>query len=181
MTDPIKPTRKPPYVRPAGDYPDIGLDFLHARCTDSDGCLLWRQRMQSGPVANIGGRAWKMRHVVYRLVHPRGPGRSHLPMPTVCGNDRCLHPDHLLLVKRNAAVAGTRRPLTHRRAIALTKRERSGKLTAEQATEIRASADTLTALAARYGINVSLVHRIKAGTSWRDYASPFALLVEALK
>lgn len=170
--------RKPPYVRPASDCPDIGLDYLHARCTESEGCLLWTLRLDSGPITQIQGRSWKVRHLVWNLVHARGPAKGWLPMPTVCGNARCVHPDHLTLVRRNSAVVGARRPLVHRMNSA--KRASGAKLTVQQAQEIRASTDILAVLAERYSISKSVASRVRQGTAWKDYRNPFAQLMGAL-
>ena len=169
--------RKPPYVRPASDYPEIGLDYLHARCVASEGCLLWTLAMKNGPIAHIQGRAWKVRHLVYRLVHPRGPGKGQLPLPTVCGNARCVHPDHLTLAGRNSHVVGAQRSPVHCMNIARARRAGSAKLTAEQAREIRASNEPLAVLIARYGISQSVASRVRSGQAWKDYTNPFSQLM----
>lgn len=171
--------KKPPYVRPASEYPEIGLDYLHARCVESEGCLLWNMQMANGPITNIGRQTWKVRHLVYRLVHPRGPGKSHLPMPTVCGNERCVHPDHLTLVRRNSAVVGARRTLQHCINIAQAKRAKGAKVTLVQVHDIRTCGDTLQVMAARYGLSIAVLSRIRSGQSWKDYSNPFSQLIEA--
>jgi hypothetical protein len=47
--------------------------------------------------------------------------------------------------------------------------ERCGtaKLNAEQVLKIRASSETLLALAKAYGVSVSAVHHIKRGLTWK--------------
>ena len=168
-----------PYTRAAHEYPEIDLDYLHARCIELEGCLLWNQKMKNGPVANIGGRAWKVRHVVYRMVHMRGPGKSQLPMPTACGNERCVHPDHLTLVNRNghAAGKGTKTQM-HRSRLAQSKRTHA-KIDMPTAQAIRASNDILKVIALRYGISMTAAQRIKTGVAWRDYSNPFSQLMKS--
>lgn len=170
---------KHPFVRPTSATPDIGLDFFHRRCTEQDGCLIWKMRMKNGPLTRIDGHDWKVRHLMWNLVHPRGIGTGRAPMPTVCGNDLCIHPDHLTLVRRNrhATGAGTK-TLLHRARMAQSKRA-NAKIDMRQALEIRASSDILAVIAKRHGISISTAHRIKAGMTWIDYNNPFAQLIEA--
>lgn len=167
--------KKAPYIRPARQIPEIGLDFLNARCTEEDGCLLWNGRMRSGPVAVIQGREFKVRHVVWRQVHPSPPHKSELPLPTVCGHERCVHPDHQTLVGRNAH-ARQAKTLQHRMRIAQARRA-SGKIDLATARLIRASDEPLQVLSARHGIHLSYAHKIRVGQAWQDHASPFAQLV----
>lgn len=167
------------YMRPTSDYPEIGLDYLYSRCTECDGCLLWKMQMIDGPVTNIMRKRWKVRHLVWRMVHRRSPQADQIPMPTKCGQERCIHPDHLTLVKRNSHARGKKMTLLHRAHIAETKRVRSGKIDLQKAEEIRASSEPLIVLAARHGISVGNAHRIKHGEAWIDYRSPFAQLIKA--
>ncbi len=164
------------YLRPVRETPDIGLDFLLARCAAVDGCLLWKGMMRNGPLTNINKVAWKVRHLVWNLTHGRAVKRGSTPMPTVCWQERCVHPDHLTAVKRNAHALGKKMTLLHRSHIAQAKRARNAKITPEQARDIQHSNETLTALAKRHGVSISTAHHIKAGTAWIDYSSPFAQL-----
>ena len=50
------------------------------------------------------------------------------------------------------------------------------KLDIDKAREIRMSTESGPVLAARYGVNRSLISRIKRGTDWKDYANPYAAL-----
>ena len=61
--------------------------------------------------------------------------------------------------------------------IAATKRATNGKLTPEQAHEIRTGTDRLRDVAERMGIAYATAHRIRTGQAWRDYGSPFAGLM----
>lgn len=62
------------------------------------------------------------------------------------------------------------------RVIAATKRSRAkGKLNEQAAVEIRASDETLTVLAERYGVHFSLISKVKTGQAWREFGgNPFA-------
>lgn len=159
--------------------PEISLDWLLRRCTqeppEAGGCLVWKQQMNSGPITTIDHRTWKVRHLVWMTVHQRKPRRNLAPMPTVCQNEFCVHPDHLTLVKRNSHQVGTKTPLLHRLRTAQAKRA-GAKLTEQQARDIRTSTEPLQALARRHGIAVSNVHRIRTGKAWIDYSGPFSQL-----
>lgn len=167
---------KLPYTRPASATPDIGLDYLLARCAEVDGCLIWKGSMRNGPLTNIGRRGWKVRHLVWNLTYPRAVPHGKTPMPTVCDNERCVHPDHLTAVKRNAHASGKKMTLLHRSHIAEAKRLHSGKITLEQAQDIRASSEPLIAIAKAHGISNAAAHRIRSGTAWIDYSNPFMQL-----
>ena len=83
-------------MRPIADLPDIGLAYLHARCTQTDdGCLLWKKQMTNGPITNILRKVYKVRHLVWCKTHERAVPEGRLPMPIVCGNARCINPNHL--------------------------------------------------------------------------------------
>lgn len=176
MTNPNAATR---YLRPVDEMPDIGLDYLLARCAEVDGCLIWKGPMRNGPLTNIARRGWKVRHLVWSLTHGRTMPRGRAPMPTVCEQERCVHPDHLTPVKRNTHALGKKMPLLQRSHIAQAKRANSAKITTEQARDIRHSSDTLVMLAKRHGVSISTASRIKAGTAWIDYSSPFTQLQRA--
>lgn len=168
------------YMRPAREMPDINMDWLLRRCTqetqEDGGCLIWRRQMKNGPITTIDGRVWKVRHLVWAMQRDGKPKRSYAPMPTVCADERCVHPDHLTLIKRNSHQVGTKLPLLQRMHIAQAKRATSAKLDEERARNIRTSTETLQALAQSNGIALSLVQRIKTGQSWLNYRDPFLQL-----
>jgi hypothetical protein len=169
-------TKKPKYMRPAREMPDIDMDWLLSRCTqeteEEGGCLIWRRQMNHGPVTTIDGRIWRVRHLVWLMAHKCKPKRSFTPMPTECADERCVHPDHLTLVKRNSHLIGQPMPALQRLRVTQAKRA-SAKLTEKQAHAIRDSDETLQVLAQRYNISISLVHRIKTGQAWTDHRNPF--------
>jgi hypothetical protein len=176
-----KMTKKPKkYMRPAREMPKIDMAFLLRRCTqapaEDGGCLIWNRQMKNGPITNIDGRVWKVRHLVWITAHQRKSKSTHIPMPTVCQDERCVHIDHLTLVKRNSHQVGKKLPLLQRMHIAQVKRATSAKLDEERAHNIRTSNETLRALAQSNGIALSLAQRIKTGQSWLNYRNPFLQL-----
>ena len=98
-------------------------------------------------------------------------------VPT-CDNPYCINPAHQRAVtesekSKRAAERGSVSSPVRAKKIAETKRTQ-GKLTVEQAREIRHSDETGPVLSARYGINRSVVNAIKRGDAWKEYSSPFA-------
>jgi hypothetical protein len=75
-------------------------------------------------------------------------------------------------VAQKAAKAGAfSRPDRCAKIAAGCQKSTNAKLTKEQAAEIRVSSESQRALAAKYGVNKSMIARIKNGTAWRAHAS----------
>lgn len=159
--------------------------YLEARAERDDltGCLIWRGSVTNGngyPQMRFAGRAALVRRVAYMLIRGRIlPGRQIGLQPSC--HCLCVDPDHLAQRTRSQAITGHQVAPAVRAKIARTKRERHGKLTPAIASEIRMSSDTYQALADRYGVNKSLVGRIRRGEAWRDYANPFTSLIDGLR
>lgn len=77
-----------------------------------------------------------------------------------CDNRRCLNPEHLWLGSNaeNMAdmVAKGRGPKTR------------AKLNPEKVAQIRASSETNKALAEYYGVDPSIISRVRSGSRWKD-------------
>ena len=155
--------------------PIITLDWLHSRCTAEENCLLWARRMQHGPVTVIARRTYKVRLLVWLAVHGQRAPKTHIPTPTVCGEDACLHPDHLTLVKRNSHQVGKKLPLLHRANTSKGKRK-AAKLTLEQATAVRLGEGSIRQRARAQNITYNCARQIINGQTWQDYSNPFTQL-----
>lgn len=98
-----------------------------------------------------------------------------------CKNRACVNPDHTAYndpkqhMKKAAKVA-LKSP-TRRLKIQLYKRATVAKLTQEQADEIRVSEGPSRVIAEKYGVNKSVVCRIRAGKAWVNLQNPFAGLM----
>lgn len=94
-----------------------------------------------------------------------------------CGNTSCVNPDHIIL--RTASQHG--KAMTkfarneHARSAKLSTIARAtrAKLDIDQARAIRSSDETGPVLAERYGVNRSVIARIRRNVVWKDYSSPF--------
>lgn len=90
-----------------------------------------------------------------------------------CGDPLCVAPDHLVRTTRGALQRGKRASLAKVAAIAQKARARS-PLDWDKVRAIRASDETLTVLAARYGVTFHCISLIRLHKSWRELSSPFA-------
>lgn len=168
-------------MRPLNVFPAIDMAYIEARCVrceDHPGCLLWNARMRYGPIVNIDRQEWKVRHLVWRLTRVRAPQKNQIPMPKVCGNENCVAPEHLRLVRRNEHARGTPKTLLHRANMAAGKRASSQKIKdMATANAIRESDEILEVVAERHGICIAMASRIRNNEAWVDFTNPFAQLM----
>jgi hypothetical protein len=133
------------------------------------------------PQASIDGKWWNVRRYVYSLHKELRSGLSVVPK---CGNPYCINPEHCkALTERQkcqqAAAKGAYSSVARSKKIAVARRRAFAKLDEAKVAEIRESDESGPKLAARYGIDKSLVNRIRRGEAWKDYSSPFAGLLAA--
>lgn len=147
-------------------------------------CILW-----TGATSSTGHPIYKPHGCGCQLVRrkmfelTRGDLTPRVPIDTICGERRCINPAHLRQstiqdIAKKASKKGAWSSQLRAAKIAAAKRAK-GKLTMEQAREIRMSAESGPKLAARYGVNPSLINGIKRGKNWRESANtnPFAGLM----
>lgn len=148
-------------------------------------CLIWKASDNGHGNPQFKSRATGRAVLVRRYVmEMHGIKLKRMePLGCRCGDTNCINPEHLYKSSTKAiAKAAARRgafssPVRASR-IANTKRK-AGKLTIEQAREIRVSTESAAALALKFGVNRSLINGIRAGTRWKDYSNPFAQLMAA--
>jgi hypothetical protein len=146
-------------------------DFVKRALTiDADGsCLLWpySQNIHGYGQINRGGRPQAAHRYICRLAHGEPPFPK-ADSAHKCGNRLCVAAGHVRWATRTENMADTIAHGTTNRG------ERCGtaKLNAEQVLKIRASSETLLALAKAYGVSVSAVHHIKRGSTWAHLQSP---------
>ena len=155
------------------------LDQIKDRCRQCGDCWEWIGHAGSSgnhPQAKIDGKVRLVRRYAYEL-----SGREIRPdrkLSCSCENKKCINPQHMLALtesqkgKRAAARGAFSNPARGKKIA--DGRRKTGKLTMEQAMEIRMSEESGPTLAARFGINRSLVGCIKRGERWKDYTNPFA-------
>lgn len=155
------------------------LDDIKDRTVEEGDCWVWRGSTtgQGYPTMKPPGCGCSMvRRVAIELTGVNLKPRQ--PVVTTCGERLCVNPAHLkpsttaAVAKAAAARGAFSTPLRGAR-IAAAKREK-GKLSMDIARDIRVSTDSSRALAELYGVHQSLISRVRAGISWRDYSNPFA-------
>jgi len=110
------------------------------------------------------------------------PAEPRQPVVATCGEALCVNPAHLKATStsdaaQRAAKKGAWKGKARAAKIASTRRANiNKKLDMDKAREIRMSTESGPVLAARYGVNRSLISRIKRGTDWKDYANPYSAL-----
>lgn len=129
----------------------------------SDGCWEWTATTDHRyGLFHLNGRMEKAHRVAYELTH--GPIPSGLHALHSCDNTRCVRPSHLSL--GTPADNAHDRDRRGRQVAPVGERSGMAKLTAEAVREIRRSADTSTALAARFGVTVAAVCYARTGKTW---------------
>lgn len=101
----------------------------------------------------VNGRRLMAHRVVWE--EQLGPIPEDMVLDHLCRNRACVNPAHLELV---TVAENIRRGLV-------------AKLSAEQAEEIRASADPGVVLALRYGVSQATISLIRNGRTWREEAA----------
>ncbi len=147
-------------------------------------CWRWTGALQSCGATPVMRWEKKTKAVRRLILSERGPiPRNKMLATYTCGNPMCVHPDHTswalrkTVQQRTHQERGHQHKATRNKKIADKAREK-GKLTHEQALEVREAEGSQRAIAARFGVSQATVSSIKLGKTWRSYvASPFAGLM----
>lgn len=160
----------------------ITLDEIKARCEEVGDCWIWQGATSDNgyPIMKRGhhGPCLLVRRVVAGIKGT--PPAPRQPVVMTCSEKCCCNPAHVRLstakkVAEAAAKAGAYSSIDRCAKVAKARRAAPGtKLDEDKAREIRLSPKTSVALAAEFGVSLSLIKSIRAGRSWKDYASPSA-------
>lgn len=147
-------------------------------------CVVWTGYKQSNgfPQIKIDGKAKLVRRVVFESCGDSLKTKE--PVAMKCGERSCVNRSHMFrsssqAIAKKAAANGAFSTLARRSKIAATKRK-SSKLTMEQAREIRLSSEKSKDLAKAYGVDKSLINKIKRNVAWVEFTSPFSGLFTGL-
>lgn len=164
---------------------DVQLDIDARSRITFDGCVEWlgSYSTHGKPMVVIKkatGKSPSMPTSVRRWLWTAYKGRlTRQDTVTVkCDNPRCVAMDHLVKVRRNSNLVGKPKTLTHRANIAKAQRKLK-KLSIEDARAIRASSESVQALAAVYGVSTVSIRNVLQGKTLREYAGLFTGLLAA--
>lgn len=150
--------------------PEQILQELENRSRRSiDGCLLWSETLDpvKGPTAVITkSHGEPIRRLVWSI--KRGPLGYKEVVGMTCPDPRCIEYKHMQLTRRGDKLRGRKKNALARKNIGDANRVRMAKLTLEDARAIRASTESITALAERYGVHRSRISAIRLGNAWKE-------------
>ncbi|MDD0837892.1 hypothetical protein PSQ40_04840 [Curvibacter sp. HBC61] len=161
----------------------VTQDQIKALADEVGDCLIWHGSVSGDgyPTMKFMGSCRLVRRLVIEAKGQELAPRQ--PVMTTCGEKLCVSPAHLTptswaVIGQAAAKRGAfSRP--DRRAKIAAARRKAGKLTMEKAREIRLSTDTYEVLSARYGVNRTIISRVKNGRAWVEFNSPLPSLSSA--
>lgn len=110
--------------------------------------------------------------------------RKGKPIITECEEKSCVNPEHLVMstiraVAIKASKTGYQGRIDSKIRNANSRRSSSqAKLTMEKAIYIRNSERTAADLAVEFGVNQSLISKIKRGEVWKEYSTMFGQLIK---
>jgi hypothetical protein len=157
------------------------IERITTHVVEDGECWKWTGAMQScgaTPTMRWQGKTQAVRRLI---LLERGPAPAGKPIATyTCGNSLCVHPDHTAWTKRQLVQQRTTREQGHQNSTVRNKKiadkaRQNGKLTYEQALDVREAEGVQHEIAARFGISQATVSAIKRGKTWRSYTgNPFA-------
>lgn len=138
--------------------------FIKARvAADAEtGCWNWTGRLNKNGYGRIayGRGGYLMHRVSYEVFVGAIP--DGLLVCHKCDNRACVNPAHLFL----GTNADNLQDMTQKGRSSRGERRYNAKLNQQAVSEIRASNERLTNLAAKYGVSRSLIGKVKQGRAW---------------
>jgi hypothetical protein len=150
-----------------GDERNVALFWSRVRREGPDQCWEWIGSGDSngyGRMSVLGirqGRKVLAHRMSYALAHGPMVGGAVLHS---CDNPGCVNPNHLVLGSQADNVADC---VSKRRHGFGDRKRTQAKLTKEHAAEIQASSEPSVSLAEKYGVDPSLISRVRRGLRWR--------------
>ncbi len=149
---------------------------LKDRCRiDEGGCWVWTGHLspQGNPTFWMDGKRLDARREAHKAVGNRLTMSVALS-PVVCGNPRCICPDHQERITRSEW-SGGRKALTPTRSAAIERQRSASKIgSIEAARAIRASGRPSGEEAAKWGVSRQTISLIRLNRIWREpVASPW--------
>lgn len=138
---------------------------------DGPDCLIWPMNRDDKGYGTLGynGKVWKASRLMCTLAHGDPPTPKHQAAHScACGHDGCVHPKHL---SWKTPAGNTADAIAHGH-YGYNSAGRTGKLTHDKASEIRALVGTMTnvELGLVYGVHAETIAKIRRGQTWRKVA-----------
>jgi hypothetical protein len=155
------------------------IESLKKRTIEDGECWEWQGYCANGtPSVSHDGKMISVRRLFTQLLGNTVREGYYVPK---CGNKLCVNPEHTTYNDpkqhmKKAARKALQSP-TRRLKIQIHKRATTAKLTQEMADEIRCSEGPSRLIAEKYGVNKSVICRIRAGKAWVNLSNPFAGLM----
>lgn len=155
------------------------INYILGRCVEEGECLIWTGHVSNDNLPIISEN--RVKKSARRKLYEAVKGVELKPRQLVrmrCNVLLCMNPEHMRVmdvadVRKQDGKAG--KYSTPAMQIIRTRSARArGKLTLEQAREIRQSPLSLRKLAQQYGVDKSNIAQIKRGQAWIDHENPFA-------
>jgi hypothetical protein len=162
------------------------LDRIRDRVIEVGDCWEWQGSLQTNSPVPTMNYAGKVKPVRRHLAEEMGLKLDGKLATYKCGNQLCVHPDHIAVITRKRLQQRIAKEQKHqlnplRRKQLSDIARKNGKLTLEQAHAIRDAEGPQREIAKRFGVTQATVSVIKRGVSWRDYTNPFIQLFGGLK
>jgi len=160
------------------------LESLKKRTIEVGECWEWQGYFGNKvPAVCNDGKMTSVRRLFSDLLNNKHPAGGFI-VPK-CENIKCVNPEHSkhMTHSKFAAMSGKKAKgsLTRKVKIQAFRHTFNAKLDWEKADEIRVSTEPSRKIAARFGVDKSLVCKIRAGKAWVRYNTPFAGLLMGAK
>lgn len=156
------------------------IESLKAKTIDDAGCWIW-QGYYGNKVPSVyqDGTMKPVRKVIASLLGKQLPKRVFIH--SSCENSSCVNPDHYKIYteKQHMAVIlkKSHQSLTRAANVQRYKRKNNAKLNEHIAQEIRLSDETNASLARKYGVNKTVISKVRRNLSWVNVNHPFLSLM----
>jgi hypothetical protein len=158
------------------------IESLKARTIEEGDCWLWQGYKANGtpqvsnPRPGFRSKMYSVRRLMRELATEKPTPDGHYV--TSCGTPDCVNPKHVLYrtdeqhlqaIGRLSSTGITKARKLRQHYMKVGR----AKLTDEIAQEIRLSNESSPALAQRYGVDRSLISKVRRGEAWKVLANPF--------
>lgn len=157
-------------------------EFILQRTKPDGDCLIWTSSTCNGyPTIKVGKKNLYVRSIVFKAAGKTKRTTDKITCQCenrLCVSPLCMRAKTSSAILKASAMRGVWGSASHSLKISMTRRSTPGltKLNMDIAREVRSSPEPSKVLAQRYGVNKSLINRIRSNGLWRDHANPYMSL-----